>query len=390
MKSKKVPALIGGKYSDAEESQLLLSLYTGIGTAHFWEDFMARLATLAGFQGALLATVNVHSAEMKAAWAHQVDLEAIRNYITGGFAKGDDLIRYCLAAPSQRFYSSELNLALTIDIEQDSDVYRRWVAPQGIVDVAMGMLDRTDNWSTFIAFYRHSPHGFFSEAQLRQFDRLIPHIQRALWLHGDLLRNQSLPEEIGRWLSLIKMPVLLFDEQFNCCEQNSAARSFFAGQKSIRVIDGRLEVDEEAVTGELGFRVIHAIKSAGDQARTEPQIYQVDVEERPTTFVFIPVKNQAETPVSSAGALVFIYQKGQTPDLDFTPLQAQFGLTAAELAVCEQLAQGLSIQDIATQQRKSRETVRSQLKQVFSKTGTANQADLVVALLTNPLFIDGP
>lgn len=376
-------------YSATEESQLILTLYTGIGTAHFWESFMEKLAKLAGFQGALLATVNVESAEMKAAWPYKVDLEAIRHYITGGFARSDDLIRYCAAAPPGHFYSSEINLAATLDYEKDSDVYRRWVAPQGIVDVAMGLLEQAGNWSTFMALYRHSPYGSFTETQLRQFDRLIPHMQRALWLHGDLLRNQSLPEEIQRWLSLIKMPVLLFDERFNCCEQNEAARRFFASQSAIRVVDGRLELDDDAIIGELGYRVIHTVKAAARNADAEPQVFLTKVEDRPTTFVFIPVKNHGDAPVSSVGGLVFIYQKDGTPDLDFSALQLQFGLTPAELEVCTQLARGLTLPEIAERHGKSRETVRSQLKQVFSKTGTSTQVELVLTLLTHPLFIGG-
>lgn len=38
-------------YSAAEESKLILSLYTGIGTANFWEGFMERFAALAGQRG---------------------------------------------------------------------------------------------------------------------------------------------------------------------------------------------------------------------------------------------------------------------------------------------------------------------------------------------------
>lgn len=376
-------------YSVAEESKLILSLYTEIGTANFWEGFMERFATLAGFSGAMVASANLETGEMKAIWGYQVPMDAIRAYIAGGYARNDDLINYCLSAPPDRFYSHHVDLMRVMRPESDSEVFRDWVAPQGIADVAMASLEQCGQWFTVITLYRHDSQESFSESQLRQFDRLIPHIRRALWLQGDLIRNQRLPEEIERWMSLVKVPLLLFDEQFSCCEQNAAARRFLNGQCALRLEDGRLVLDDPAATRQLGYEIIHALKLATGQLKDEslPQVLHLQVEDRPTTLVFIPVRNQLDSAVSSPGALVFIHQQGYSPSQDLAPLQAVFELTAAEVLVCELLVQGKSVPEIAAELGKSRETVRSQLKQVFSKTGTSSQAELVLTLLTHPVFL---
>src|SRR5690606_3213499 len=226
-------------YSSADESKLILSLFTEIGTADFWEGFMERFARLAGFSAAMVASANLKGGEMKSIWCHQLDMEIIRNYIAGGYARHDDLIKLCTNSPPGHFYSHRIDLIRHMNPETDSEVYREWVAPQGMADVAMALLEQAGNWSTVITIYRHEPAAPFSEAQLRQFDRLIPHIRRALWLQGDLLRQQRLPEEVERWMSLVKVPMLLFDEQFNCCEHNAAARELFARQQALRLEDGR-------------------------------------------------------------------------------------------------------------------------------------------------------
>ena len=376
-------------YSAAEESKLILSLYTGIGTANFWEGFMERFAALAGFSAAMVASANLQSGEMKAVWCYQVDMKVIRDYIASGFASSDDLVNHCMKAPPDHFYSHHRHLVLEMDTEKDSEVYREWVAPQGIQDVAIALLDKAGNWSTVIALYRQESQASFSEAQLHQFDRLIPHIRRALWLQGDLLRNQRLPEEIERWMSIVKVPLLLFDEQFNCCEHNAVARDFFARQQELRLEDGRLALDDAAKSRQLGYGVIHCVKVALGQIEIEaqPKVVQLSVAGCPTTFVFIPIKSQPDSLLSSAGALVFIHQRDFNPMLDFSPLQAVFGLTDAELLVASRLAQGDSIQEIASTLGKSRETVRSQLKQVFSKTATSSQTELVLTLLTHPMFL---
>ncbi|MBV8837183.1 MAG: helix-turn-helix transcriptional regulator [Alphaproteobacteria bacterium] len=61
-------------------------------------------------------------------------------------------------------------------------------------------------------------------------------------------------------------------------------------------------------------------------------------------------------------------------------LQQAFDLTPAEARLAAQIATGRSLPDIARAEGGSHETLRSQLKAVFAKTGTARQAELAVLL----------
>src|SRR5690606_11814761 len=280
-------------YSAAEESRLILSLYREIGTANFWQGFLERFAECAGFSAGLIASISVEGGEWKSAWSHQVDLAAIRAYITAGFGRGDDLIKLCATSPPGHFYSHGVHLTQHMNPETESEVYREWISPQGIVDVAMAQLEAVGQWSTVITLYRHSPFETFSEAQLLQFDRLIPHLRRALWLQGSLLRQQRLPEEVERWMSLIKIPVLLFDEQFICCEHNAAARDLFARQQALCIEDGRLTATDTSASRQLSYELIHATRMATGDLRTNdpqpPRVIRLGLDGQPTSFVFIPV-----------------------------------------------------------------------------------------------------
>jgi len=62
-------------------------------------------------------------------------------------------------------------------------------------------------------------------------------------------------------------------------------------------------------------------------------------------------------------------------------LELAFELTTAEAELASALATGLSLSQCAQQRRVSLHTVRSQLKQIFTKTGTSRQTDLVRLLL---------
>jgi DNA-binding CsgD family transcriptional regulator len=58
-------------------------------------------------------------------------------------------------------------------------------------------------------------------------------------------------------------------------------------------------------------------------------------------------------------------------------LRGLHGLTPAEAELVGQLARGRSLEEAARARGVSINTVRSQLKQVFSKTGTSRQGELV-------------
>jgi DNA-binding CsgD family transcriptional regulator len=61
------------------------------------------------------------------------------------------------------------------------------------------------------------------------------------------------------------------------------------------------------------------------------------------------------------------------------------GITRAEARLASMLADGISLEEVAEALLVSIQTVRSQLKSVFAKTGVTRQAELVALLLTDML-----
>jgi DNA-binding CsgD family transcriptional regulator len=70
-----------------------------------------------------------------------------------------------------------------------------------------------------------------------------------------------------------------------------------------------------------------------------------------------------------------------------TPTQALielYGLTPAEARLMAALVDGERLEDYADRQQISINTVRTQSKQIFAKTGHGRQADLIREVLANP------
>jgi DNA-binding CsgD family transcriptional regulator len=64
-------------------------------------------------------------------------------------------------------------------------------------------------------------------------------------------------------------------------------------------------------------------------------------------------------------------------------LRAEFGLTKAEARLALRLAEGSSLASAAQAFDVKLTTIRSQLQQVFAKTGTSRQSELVAMLLSH-------
>ena len=105
-------------------------------------------------------------------------------------------------------------------------------------------------------------------------------------------------------------------------------------------------------------------------------------EEGPALIVhLVPIRRAALDVFSSASAILVITPvvPAEVPTAEV--LQGLFDLTPAEARVAREVAGRQTIDTIAEALGVSRETVRSQLKSVFAKTGTSRQIDLA-ALLT--------
>ena len=69
-------------------------------------------------------------------------------------------------------------------------------------------------------------------------------------------------------------------------------------------------------------------------------------------------------------------------------LQRLYDLTPAQAELAARIADGATPQKIAEELQLSIITVRDRLKQVFARTGTARQAEVVRLVLSGPAMLD--
>jgi DNA-binding CsgD family transcriptional regulator len=83
-------------------------------------------------------------------------------------------------------------------------------------------------------------------------------------------------------------------------------------------------------------------------------------------------------------AVLFIGDPERPVEVDPRNLIRLYGLSRAEARVAVLLAKGLRLEQSAQQLGLTYETVRKHLKQIFSKTGTDRQAELIRTITSGP------
>ena len=82
--------------------------------------------------------------------------------------------------------------------------------------------------------------------------------------------------------------------------------------------------------------------------------------------------------------MLLFYHPESAPKIDSTILTAAFGLTPSECRTAILLAEGFSQKDISKKLGIQHDTVRKQLQNIYQKTSTHQQSDLIKLMLHLP------
>ena len=107
---------------------------------------------------------------------------------------------------------------------------------------------------------------------------------------------------------------------------------------------------------------------------------------QPSVLHVVPVCGDARDIFTDIAALLVVAMVSAPQMPDGNLLQSLFDLTPAEARVASSIAGGATVAEAAAVLGLSRETIRTQLKGVFTKTGFRRQGELVASLggLTMP------
>jgi DNA-binding CsgD family transcriptional regulator/PAS domain-containing protein len=346
-----------------------------------WPDALGRLAAAVGANSAILLRL---AADPDACWgvAHGVEDGYDRLY-TEHYHRVNPLQSRSWAAPAGDVHTDAMimppsELART-------EFFEDFLAPQGIGGQLNAILLTEDRRQTTVAL--HAGRAI-DDSQIALYRLITPHLRRAVELNIQLADTDLSRAASAEVLDRLDQGILFVDDGAGLVFANRAAMAILLAGEGLDQSGGVLHGRSLSDSATLHAAIAACVRSAG---RPQSGSYislsraggrtALSVRVSPAPEVFPPWLGGRPAAI----LCVTDPEHKATPPLE--ELRNRFGLTRAQAALAIEILAGDGIQAAADRLSIGRATARTHLAQIFEKTGTQRQSELVRLLLSSGLWV---
>lgn len=367
----KLPDLIGDIYDAALDPAA-------------WSDVLAKIADFAGGRASVILSKDTSNKFGNAYHCFGIDNRYLKSYSK----------TYWEFDPVERLVSQDVEQVVSLPDLVPYNEFRRgrffqeWIRPQGWVDAAKALLDKTVSSYAYISVLRGEDQGMVDAEMRRRMALLVPHLRRALLIGRVIEMKRAEAETYAQTFDGLSSAMFLVDACGQIIHSNLAGGDVLGADDFLCSVDGRLTArDVEA------DRTLRDLVSAADHGESgiEAGIAGIPLRarngERHVAYV-LPLtsgRHDGDNVAYAAVAALFVHKAvlESSPEV----VGKAYQLTPAELRVLQAVVEVGGTHEIATALGLADNTVKTHLRHLFAKTGTKRQAELVklVAGFSSPL-----
>lgn len=378
-------------------SSVVESIHAAALQPEQWPHTLERVAALQGAQRALLFTPALTPRDGGFVLAHAVPEKFLAEW-ANHYAPHDVWTAEALRRGPPADGEVMLGHELVPDAQLVASVfYRDFLSRMDIRRLCTGVVFSGKDAglpTAACAMFRPSASKHFDETNRTLHGLLVRHLSQAL---GAVLRLRDQEFRLAtslQALDRLHTAVLLLGPRGNV---------LFANRNALRLLkqaDGLALRSGNPLADALGW--LQASR-AGEQAALDRELRAALANDplRPAHFAHGTLIRRTGTPsgltvhavpvaqVNSAlwcrslmpGALVFITDPQAVPRLDPAVMQRIYGISSAQCRVAQEVLRGRTVQETAQQLHLGENTVKTHLKQLFEKTHTSRQTELIRLLM---------
>lgn len=280
------------------------------------------------------------------------------------------------------------DMLVTAEESKRSDFYGEWLKPLDIHHMIGAVFPLTDGVAV-LGIHRPEASGLYEAQDRARLSALLPHLQRSVQISARL----GAQEREKRWslqaIDAIDAGLIVLDARCRIVRMNSVAEAIVAANGEIGATGGRLWLADPSRNMRLTALVADCIAIAQGRAAPLPKAILVERPDRlAITITAAPLDCRGDALTGDRWHALLFMRDPEHPPVRIEQLRALFGLTRREAIIAAKIAAGHSLATIAATLRVGIETVRSHLKEVFAKTGTSRQAELVALISRSVAFLD--
>jgi DNA-binding CsgD family transcriptional regulator len=261
----------------------------------------------------------------------------------------------------------------------ESEFYREWAQPLGIVDVVQGTLDKTASGIAMLSCARHESAGPAGTVEIRRMHLMLPHFRRAMLISTALDLRTLQAAAFAETIDALATGVFLVSPQGDLVHANASGLTMLEAGDPLKLVDGHLVASDGGVQGSLRRAFAASIEGATSIAGGMALPLISTTGGRFVAHV-LPLTSGARRVAGtfySAAAALFVREARVDIAAAINAAAQLYGLTPTEERVLRAVIEVGGIVPAASILGTSKSTVKTHLEHLFKKTGTNRQADLV-------------
>jgi DNA-binding CsgD family transcriptional regulator/PAS domain-containing protein len=362
---------------DPQFSELIGLIYQGPLEDPPWQSFLASFREVLNAQLLTLLLRPPRKDQHAVMLADGGSAAAIQNYNEGQFVL-DPFVNLPLGevVTLHEFMTSQALLK--------SPFYEVVMEPQGWYDFLGADLREKQELDVRLRAGRTRDSRPFGESEKQLVYAILPHLERAIRLHTRLHRTEKERALYAGAVQQLSVGTVILDESGAVMSCNELAETLLAQNDGIGILKGRLHLGVRDKTLELQELIAAVLRA---QESSDPMAVEALRVSRPSGLADLGlVIRNVPGPASAQGqsvpsVAIFISDPEQSSEAPVQVITRLFGFTPTEAALAMLLANGLTLDQASAELGVSRNTARTHLRSLFSKTGVSRQTMLVRLIL---------
>jgi DNA-binding CsgD family transcriptional regulator len=350
-------------------NQLLDLLYGATTDPAYWAEFLKGLSFAANATNCGLLLNESKNEKYKVAVNFGFHPEAPRMYAEY-YGALDEYIRGGRGLLHAGWVGTSQHLVNDRDLLR-SEFYNDYQKQFDMFYQCGAIIDMSAHRVTALTLLRPRKSGPFKEKQVSLLRRLAPHLRRACSMHELLVDLRTHNQGMQMALDELAQGVLFLDDARKVIMANKAALARVLNNGALRLVADRLcaadayqnQLLQAAIANAIGGKAelpdfIKIVAASGESCHVACTRLRSSVQSRIAAVVVIASAN--EDGLSAKRALAVIYR-----------------LTPAEIRLAMGISEGNNLKTVADTLNISLNTAKTQLSNVYGKTATSRQAQLV-------------
>jgi len=360
-------------------SNLLAALYDAAADPSLWEPFIEQVAEKTGATSGALLILDYEHSNYSLSTSWHMASDSIRLY-QEHYHSLDIWAQRGLVNPVGHVLNSQ-SLCPTSEI-QETEIYNDYMLQAEIEHGMFTILENNKSCAASMSLYRNRSRREFSESNLHVLRFLTPHLRRAFKLHFQLSEAKAHAAGAEAAFDMLPTGLVLLDSKGKIIFMNKTAANTAARSDGLLVIGNHLRTERSEESERMTAMVDSAISLSTKAATSAGGAMLVSRRSLPPLQIVVsPVRNTRLQMFHKIAAVAFINDPLRSQRPSEAVLRELYGLTSAEVRVALLLSDVHTPRAIAEMIGVTDNTVRSQIKSIYAKTGVRRQSELIRLLL---------